>query len=491
MILPDDTPASPTKSRTGPPTEQSEEDLVAPPPAYPGHSSSSALVAAPVAAPSQYPHHVDIEAQASDARTPLIPPNSSAPAHHVEQVEHAPSRFFKAFGLAVLIYIVAVSFTRTIIAGSSHPSHYQLPLPKRSDGKVHRCQSVSSLGSSHSFDFPLSSDVLYLFSRGDYAVGSINLLSINDGTIPADHVRIKITASSSSNALLSSSNVCSLERSPTERGIGILTPSNGKLSTDYINFAIQVHFPASSFRTLHVKAFETDLPYFAHTAVIEDRQVTFGSIHLRSRNMGITSAAYLDADEAIIQTFNAPITGLYRAHRSLSLVTTNDALDARVILFHDNKRQTPTNLTMRTTNSNIKSAITFRSTTAFRTGGAFAVNAHTENGAITARVDEQPPDSTLALDAHTRNAPALVELDTAYEGEIALAATHSGEIEFAYNQHPSDPAQRGRKRRWLPAASARQMVQGHVWWASDGSEEPRGMGRVSVRSENGPVHVTA
>lgn len=110
MILPDNTPASPTKTRSGPPSDVPEDEQLLPPPAYPGHSSSSTPV-------QQYQRNVDIEARAesSNAQTPLV---QSRPAHHGEQVESAGKRFFKAFGIAILIYLVAASFTRTVIAGS-------------------------------------------------------------------------------------------------------------------------------------------------------------------------------------------------------------------------------------------------------------------------------------------------------------------------------------------------------------------------------------
>ena len=110
MILPDDTPASPTKSRAGPispVSEETHEAHIPPPPAYPGHTSYQN-------------QNVDIEAQAGHSRAPLVQRpnlNSSIPAHHIEEVEPAPRRFLKAFGIAILIYLVVGSFTRTAIAG--------------------------------------------------------------------------------------------------------------------------------------------------------------------------------------------------------------------------------------------------------------------------------------------------------------------------------------------------------------------------------------
>ncbi len=98
MILPDDTPESPTKSRAGPPSEAVDEDFIAPPPAYPGNGNGSS-------------RHYDVESQAGPSSEPLLQPQ-----HHVEQVEPAPQRFFKALGIAVLIWLVVGSFARSAIS---------------------------------------------------------------------------------------------------------------------------------------------------------------------------------------------------------------------------------------------------------------------------------------------------------------------------------------------------------------------------------------
>ena len=107
MILPDNTPDSPTKSRAGPlsaVSEETHEDYLPPPPAYPEHSSY------------QY-RSVDVEAQAGTSRAPLLQRTGSPPAPHTEEFEPASKRFLKAFGIALLVYIVLVSFTRTVIDG--------------------------------------------------------------------------------------------------------------------------------------------------------------------------------------------------------------------------------------------------------------------------------------------------------------------------------------------------------------------------------------
>ncbi|KAI0740760.1 hypothetical protein C8Q76DRAFT_708943 [Earliella scabrosa] len=482
MILPDNTPSSPTKSRAGPPSEVPEDDVHSlPPPAYPGHSSSSV--------PIPSPQNVDIEAQAeaSNSRTPLVQPHPR-PEHHIEQVEPAPRRFLKAFGIAVLIYLVAGSFTRTVIAGSKSHSNL-LPLPKRSDGTVHSCVLASSYRSvPASFNLPVSADALYIFSRGNFARGSVTLMPAHDSSIPEDTVRVDIVPSSSSEAALGLANICVLERARGQQGIGILTPTY-QLPTADISFDITVQIPIPSYGPLHMKAFETRLPLFSHEISLGPEAISFGSLVLSSENMAIHSD-YVQADEAVIRTSNAKISGSYRAYKSLVLQTTNDAVAGHLSLYHDSKRAEPTALTINAPNSPIDTSINLRSTSSYSTGGTFSVTAHTQNRPIEMRFDEQPTDSVLVLDAETANAPAHVNVHPAYEGTVELATTH-GQMEMAVEFRARDPAGRGRKRAFDLLRQTAFNVKGRLWWTKGGMGQGAGRGSVVVKSENAPVRVAA
>ena len=133
MILPDDSPASPAKTRAeGPPSEVPEEDHIPPPPAYPGRSEPVPSPSYGTASPPPGGHsavayqpynvyqNVDIEAQtqAVNARTPLVPSPVQPPPQPtllIRRGERAPKRFFKAFFIAVLIYFFVGWFIRTTI----------------------------------------------------------------------------------------------------------------------------------------------------------------------------------------------------------------------------------------------------------------------------------------------------------------------------------------------------------------------------------------
>ncbi|KAL1945330.1 hypothetical protein VTO73DRAFT_2181 [Trametes versicolor] len=481
MILPDDTPESPTKSRAGPPSEAVDEDFVAPPPAYPGNGNNSS-------------RHYDVESQAGPSSEPLLQPQ-----HHVEQVEPAPQRFFKALGIAVLIWLVVGSFARSVISisytgphpgrGKKGPVPRVLPIPQ--DGTVELCLPASSLaenvhiGRTASFQLPLSADLLYIFGRGALSRGSITFTTSTNHSLPRNKVQVDITPTYESAALLSMVNFCHLERAPGEIGVGILTPKHVSAEA-VLEFAIDVQFPViRDGGIVQVKAFETDLPMFSHHVKRLEKKVRFESISLFSKNMPIQSD-YLSADEANVVTSNAKISGTYHASRGLFLKTSNADLTAEVTLYHDDSAAAYTNLTFLNSNAAIDSRVHLRSTSMAATGGSYDVLAHTSNAHLDLRIPIQPVGSTLALDARTSNAPAAVHLSPAYEG-ACLAETTLAAAEVECDPNSRDPAGLGRSRVCaLPRQSA-QRVEGWASWDVTGTHH--GLGEVSVVTTNTPARL--
>ncbi|OJT13802.1 hypothetical protein TRAPUB_9649 [Trametes pubescens] len=461
MILPDDTPESPTKSRAGPPSEAVDEDFIAPPPAYPGNGNGLS-------------RHYDVESQAGPSSEPLLQPQ-----HHVEQVEPAPQRFFKALGIAVLIWLV----------GKKGAIPRVLPVPQ--DGTVELCVPASSLtegghiGQTASFQLPLSADLLYIFGRGALSRGSITFTATTSHSIPRNKAQVNITPIYESSALLSMVNFCHFERVPGEIGVGILTPKHVSVE-GVLEFAIDVQFPViPGGGLLQVKAFETDLPMFSHHVKRLEKKVRFESISLFSRNMPIQSD-YLSADEANIVTSNAKLSGTYHASRGLFLKTSNADISTEVTLYHDNSAPAYTNLTFLNSNGAIDSQVNLRSTSMAATGGSYDVLAHTANAHLDLRMPIQAVGSTLALDARTSNAPATVHLSPAYEG-TCLAETTLAAAEVECNPNSRDPAGLGRTRVCaLPRQSA-QRVEGWASWDMLGKHH--GLGEVSVVTSNTPARL--
>ena len=73
---------------------------------------------------------------------------------------------------------------------------------------------------------PVSADALYIFSRGNFARGSVTVIPTLDSSTSEDYVRVDITPSSSSRAALGLANICVLERARGEKGIGILVSAH-------------------------------------------------------------------------------------------------------------------------------------------------------------------------------------------------------------------------------------------------------------------------
>ncbi|KAI1788349.1 hypothetical protein LXA43DRAFT_1159986, partial [Ganoderma leucocontextum] len=519
MILPDNTPESPTKSRAGPLSaisEETHEDHISPPPAYPGHPHTS----------YQY-QNVDIEAQAGSSQTPVVQWPGSPPAHYVEEFEPAPKRFLKAFGVALLIYIVVASFTRTAVAGvhwESGGRHVQvsimlIPFPRPSDGKIISCSSASNahlvrVGMSSvpvtTFHLPLSADLLYIWGRGALSHGTINFVPTTDRSIPEGSVRVDITPREASTIALQSANICLLESAGNQRSIAILTPKIWWPTSD-LTLTVDVQFPvpARNSPPLRVKAFETKLPLFKHVFSKLEGKVTFGSLKVYSANKPIhgdvrlhaqchvldlerpdPSVQYVDAENATIITSNARIDGKFHVSRLLDLQTSNQPIDAEVILDHDAPTQgdAPTNLTLHTANALIRSKISLRTTSPSRLGGSFAVSASTQNGAVDLSFPAQPADSTLTLSASTSNSPATVRLHPAYEGRFEIG-TVNGPVAFAPDEHAQDPARRGRSRVWVLTERTMKVWRGMVSWGRPNDPGRDRGGSVSVETLNGAVEL--
>ncbi|KAM5544936.1 hypothetical protein V8D89_001047 [Ganoderma adspersum] len=495
MILPENTPQSPTKSRAGPlsaVSEETHEDYLPPPPAYPGHSSY------------QY-QSVDVETQAGTSRAPLLqrPGPWTPPAHHIEESEPASKRFLKAFGIALLIYIVLASFTRAAVAGihwetgKTGKRHVQIPLPRPSDGRILTCNSASGRNVSvaaanavplTTFHLPLSADLLYIWGRGALNHGTINFLPSTDRSISEGTVRVDITPRDYSNKALQSVNICLLEPAANQRSIAILGPNLWWPDGD-LKFTVDVFFPISTHKSapLRVKAFKTDLPQFTHVFSKLESNVVFGTLTVYSVN-GPVYGDHIEAESATIATSGAPIDGKFHVSRSLNLQS-NQRIDAEVVLEYDALTQgdASTNLTLRTTNAPIHSNISLRTTSPSLRGGSFAVSASTQNGAVDLSFPEQPVDSNLTLSASTSGSHATIRLHPAFEGQFEIMTFEPPT--FAPDVRVADPAHRGRTRSWTFAQSTKWTWRGFVTWGSPNDPERDLKGRVSVFTQNDPVEL--
>ncbi|OCH93526.1 hypothetical protein OBBRIDRAFT_724741 [Obba rivulosa] len=500
MILPDD-PPKPAPGQTQP-RPQVDVGTSAPPPAYPGYPSYQ-----------------------RDHQPELYPgPGSGTPIEPLTQIrytEPAGERFFRAFAVAAAIYILLGLFTSSIIelghwtnarrgrvsliaSFARTPRKIRslqwnidtgkqiepvVPWPRENDGHIIECHhgygqwDHDGIMPAVTLDLPLTSDLFYVFSRGILTKGSFTFM---ESPFPEQRdVRVEISMRNTNAAAFEAVTICKLERDTHHIGVGTpLTPPAAQ--PEPLDLFVTVTFPRTRVSPLHIPALEVALPLFTYTIPKVPEDVTFGSVAFTSSNVMILvevgTLKKLVAEDVTLKTSNGVIWGDFEVSRSIRLETSNALIRTNITAYHDNARQSPTEIKMRTSNYAITSDVKLMSTAADTTGGSFDVDARTSNGFITLQVPEIPVDSTINVDARTSNKPARVALGPAYEGEFLLR-TSNASPSVKRNDRAEDPSGQGRRRR-LFVSQVKGNVQGEVLW---GDKRREGTGNVQIRSSNREV----
>ncbi|KAF4598791.1 hypothetical protein EYR38_007199 [Pleurotus pulmonarius] len=428
----------------------------------------------------------------------------------------ARRRFFKAFLVAILIWALIGMFVRSVAElaywNSRHgryttqaiwPDDFAVP----AGIDTHRCvadwQEVPSglpLFPSHattSFDVPYDIDTMLFLARGP-AGGTFTVVSSDE---VRDTARVVVVVSYHHQEFRDRAKVCRIKRGESTAGVGIFTP-RWNYSTypreHGLAFSVLVSLPASSLKKpLEIKNFEADMPLFGiSTANLHD-SVAFTNISLISSQMHITAQS-LVANNALLKTSNAPIsgtiyspnslqlvtsngaiTGTFNASKSLHLITSNALIQADIGLTNEGER--PTKALVKTSNGQIRSSISLLKDTEGSSGGVYDVEAFTSNAPLDINFPTAPVDSTLSLDAKTSNGGAEVSLHPTYEGRFELVSSlFAPSVE---KSAVSDPSGRGRERTIQYTSLNKGILSGNVQWT--GSDESDG--RVLVKSSNAKV----
>jgi len=188
---------------------------------------------------------------------------------------------------------------------------------------------------------------------------------------------------------------------------------------------------------------------------------------------------------------NGKIEGSFNVTRLLKLSTTNSPINVS-LNAHSNLPRKPTVVSLKSINGLLQSNISLSTNSSSGTGGHFRVYTHTSNAVLNVSFSASPPDSHLVLHGSTRNAPALVALDPAFEGGFLLQTT-----QFHPTLHVKpdvkDPTGQGRQRKVSGRVVAGRAVIGNVSWVPHGKHPPsqpeaeRRAGWASVSSRNAPV----
>ncbi|KAF9464007.1 hypothetical protein BDZ94DRAFT_532508 [Collybia nuda] len=308
--------------------------------------------------------------------------------------------------------------------------------------------------SSVTFELPLSSEKLFLLSRGA-AAGMVAVVSTNESM---DNARVQIVASYRHSKDLGGAQVCSINRGDKERGVGIFTRPWPK--RDYVHYTIIVYLPANSkTQPLRIKNFETDLPLFSHSISQLADVVHFDTLSLTTSMMPINVAS-LSATKALVKTSHAKIEGTFNTSSALELSTFNAPIKVNVGLLNKN---TPdkTKLSMNTNRGPITATISLVSTT--KTRGQFNVSATTSLDALALTFTEAPVDSILSLNARSSFAPVTVKLHETYEGAINVVTSLS-RAEIVVDESVEDPAGRRRMRAFNVWRMGKSHIQASVTW---------------------------
>ncbi|KAH7911369.1 hypothetical protein BJ138DRAFT_1238639 [Hygrophoropsis aurantiaca] len=163
------------------------------------------------------------------------------PTPFVERRRSPAKRFWGAFGVALLIWVLFAMFTDSFIQmtrGIGHRSRVQffgdgqVGAPWPSDGDVETCVGAGSWSESYisswvdqfphhastSFNLDVNSDVLRLLSRGSQQYGVVNIKQSNE---VGDNVRVDVVVGYYYEEILNRATVCQLKRGESDHGIGI------------------------------------------------------------------------------------------------------------------------------------------------------------------------------------------------------------------------------------------------------------------------------
>ncbi|ESK86828.1 hypothetical protein Moror_15100 [Moniliophthora roreri MCA 2997] len=358
-----------------------------------------------------------------------------------------------------------------------HPpggEHGRLRHPHGNEG--HPRSTVST------FNLPVSSDVLFLFARGPWSAGRVNILQGDD---QSDEVVVNITTKwYGPRALLDSVQICKVKREEGQNGIGILSvrdrvPPNHHRHHHRVEFTVDVILPASKSAddALVIKDFRASMPIFTYNLADLAESVRFDSISLRGSVSTVVSES-LAASRADFTSHVGSITGNFSTSSSLKLITDNGHIAANITLSNDAKSDEWTELELKTSNAAIQSNISLV-TTSSDTGGQFRVKSTTAAGSTHIDVPSAPSEHTLDMAVHGSLGAIYVALHETYEG--AFSVSTSG-LTKATIVEPEEKRKNGRKVEYSEVS--RGNVRG-VIWVADGDEKGKERGNVDVSNSLG------
>ncbi|KAF8641447.1 hypothetical protein AX16_009960 [Volvariella volvacea WC 439] len=330
-----------------------------------------------------------------------------------------------------------------------------------------------------SYDLPVDSTKLFLYSDGPLALGSVNFFSSDGGD---DKVHVEVYVNVDDPEVLRYARVCNVRGAqPDMHGIGLLTEYSSSWRRHW-KFNIFVRLPISYARSsiTEIQELETNLPHFSHNVDNLDWGIRFKTLTLTSEDTPI-NITYVDGDVITARTVGGPISGSFNVSSSLKLES--GAWISVSANLYNSDESNPTILRATTANSPLEGTITLAS--ANGTGGAFKVDTRTTAGELELKIDEAPVKHILTLLGQNRYGPIRVSLPPSYEGVISEKAAWSTPL--TDRQSVSDPAGLKRERQTeIRYAMHSPELTGLVFW----SEEGRERGHIELATSYNPIEVT-
>ncbi|KAG2153221.1 hypothetical protein DEU56DRAFT_773780 [Suillus clintonianus] len=441
------------------------------------------------------------EGSSSSTTRPSPPPpytsqTSYQPTTGVILVAYRPSpaqRFWKAFGVAVLIWFLVAAFTNSAVdMAFNHASRHfrtgEPPHPAPQDGTVHHCISgpdwtLSNQGLSHfpncaeSFlEFPVDSDAIYLFTRGSQQSGRIDIVQ---STEPTDKVGVHVRVGYHAREMLDHANVCHIERKTNEHGIGILTPASSFPGNGQLRFEVKITLPAGkNGDALHIKAFETDTSNYNQDIADVWNTISFDRLSLKTSN-GHISAKSVTVEHGLIRSSNGAIRGHFNSSSSLKLTTSNGPIQTSVSLLN-RENGIVSELKMTTSNGKIDASVDLITHSGH--GGIFDVETRTSNGPVTLEYTDVPVDSILRSETRSSNAAMSVKLHSTFQGSFDVDTSNAAAM---LKELPvEDPSGQGRRRK-VTQRRERYRLRGSAYWGESKEIE----GHATIKTSNGRVEL--
>jgi hypothetical protein len=169
-----------------------------------------------------------------------------------------------------------------------------------------------------------------------------------------------------------------------------------------------------------VDTLATWLPMFDQNFGYMDTHISFSKATIEGDSSEI-SAKYVQADNLLVKTSLAAITGKFRANSSLTLDTIDASINASITLYNDWQRRVPTFLNLDTGNGYIDSDVTLvapRPTDQHHVHTKFLTSVKTFNAPLKLSIahDDSTPPAELHLIAMNNLAESKITLDPKYQG---------------------------------------------------------------------------